>query len=66
MRDSTKDRANDPASGGLRPFEPTLLESPESRELIQRSVLYLCVLLTFGGFYNAINRGESHISMWIP
>jgi len=65
MRDSTKDRANDPASGGLRPFEPTLLESPESRELIQRSVLYLCVLLTFGGFYNAINRGESHISMWI-
>ena len=65
MRDSTKDRANDPASGGSRPFEPTLLESPESRELIQRSVLYLCVLLTFGGFYNAINRGESHISMWI-
>ena len=27
MRDSLKDRANDPASGGSRPFEPQLLET---------------------------------------
>ena len=65
MRDSLKDRANAPASGGSRPFEPTVLESPESRELIQKSVLYLSALLTFGGFNQAINRGEPHLSMWI-
>lgn len=65
MRDSLKDRAKDPASGGSRPFEPTLLESPESRELIQKSVLYLSALLTFGGFNQAINRGEPDLSMWI-
>ena len=65
MRDSLKDRANASASGGSRPFEPTVLESPESRELIQKSVLYLSALLTFGGFNQAINRGEPHLSMWI-
>ena len=64
MRDSLKDRANDPASGGSRRFEPTLLESPESRELIQKSVLYLSALLTFGGFIHIINRSEPHFSMW--
>jgi len=64
MRDSFKDRANDPASGVSRPFEPQLLESPESRELIQKSVLYLSALLTFGGFIHIINRSEPHSSMW--
>ena len=64
MRDSLKDRANDPASGGSRPFEPQLLESPESRELIQKSVLYLSALLTFGGFIHIINLSEPHSSMW--
>ena len=64
MRDSLKDRANDPASGGSRVFKPSLLEIPESRELIQRNVLYLSALLTFGGFNQAINRGEPHLSMW--
>ena len=64
MRDSLKDPANDPASGGSRPFEPTLLESPDSRELIQKSVLYLSALLTFGGLIHIINRSEPHFSMW--
>ena len=65
MRDSLKDRANDPASGGSRVFKPSLLEIPESRELTQKSVLYLSALLTFGGFNQAINRGEVHLSMWV-
>ena len=64
MRDSLKDPANDPAFGGSRSFEPTLLESPDSRELIQKSVLYLSALLTFGGLIHIINRSEPHFSMW--
>lgn len=65
MRDFFKDRANDLASSGSRVFKPSLLEIPESRELTQKSVLYLSALLTFGGFNQAINRGELHLSMWI-
>lgn len=65
MRDSLKDRANDLVSGGSRAVTPSLLEIPESRELTQKSVLYLSSLLTFGGFNQAINRGEPHLSMWI-
>ena len=64
MRDSLKDPANDPASGGSRSFEPTLLEGPDSRELIQKSVLYLSALLTFDGLIHIINRSEPHFSMW--
>ena len=65
MRDFFKDRANDLASSGSRVFKPSLLEIPESRELTQRSILYLSALLTFGGFNQAINRGEPHLSMWM-
>lgn len=65
MRDSLKDRANDLVSGGSRAVTPSLLEIPESRELTQKSVLYLSALLTFGGFNQAINRGEPHLLMWI-
>jgi len=65
MRDSLKDRSNDLASGGSRIFKPSVMETPESRELTQKSVLYLSALLTFGGFNQAINRGEPHISIWI-
>ena len=64
MRDSLKDRAKDLASGGSWVFKPSLLEVPESRELTKKSVLYLSALLTFGGFNQAINRGEPHLSMW--
>ena len=65
MRDSLKDGADDLASSGSGTYKPSLLEIPESRDLTKKSVLYLCVLLNFGGFYNALNRGESHISMWL-
>lgn len=48
MRDSLKDRAYDLASRVLQTFKSTLMESPASRRLIQKSVPYLSVLSTFG------------------
>ena len=62
MRDFFKDRANDLASSGSRVFKPSLLEIPESRELTQKSVLYLSALLTFGGDESVLILGDAKAS----
>ena len=49
----------------LRVYEPSLRDSREFRQLMWKTVLYLSTLLTFGGFLNMCNRGETHIAMWL-
>jgi diguanylate cyclase (GGDEF)-like protein len=65
MRDSLKNRAKNLLLSGSRGSEASLLEAPEARELIQKSVLYLSALLTFGGLIHIIRRNEPHISIWL-
>ena len=46
-------------------YQPTLLDSSETRIVVRQSVLVLSLLLTFGSFLNMINRGEPHVWVWL-
>ena len=67
MRDvfssASKDKGQSRAK--LSVYEPSLRDSREFRELMRKTVLYLSTLLTFAGFFNMYNRGETHSQMWL-
>ena len=65
MRDVFSNASKDQPRAKLSLYEPSLRDTHEFRELMQKSVLYLSTLLTFGGFLNMYNRGEIHVSMWL-
>ena len=48
-----------------RVYQPSLLDSSDTRIILRQAVLVLSVLLTAGNVFNFINRGETHVWVWL-
>ena len=48
-----------------RGYQPSMMDSSNIRIIMRQSVLALSLMLSFGNILNLINRGETHVSMFL-